>query len=169
MQLAAEIPAQVLGDRLCLSPRDRSPIGHPRRPRLATYTALRPQAMAPQSDGDRRLAWRPPRPLQPAQWGHSLARTHCVSVRWSRLLQRSPGAPGKLGARRTVWRAYLGHDGYRVISPAAHAELSVAGNSDRDAFLDHMRRHEVGETSYLEMSKGLAENSTRNGPWIHRR
>jgi uncharacterized protein YbcV (DUF1398 family) len=32
----------------------------------------------------------------------------------------------------------------------------VAQASDRDAFLDHLRRHERGETSYVEMSKGLA-------------
>lgn len=52
---------------------------------------------------------------------------------------------------------YLGHDGQRVSSPPAHAELSIAENSDRDAFLDHLRRHDLGETSYLDMSKGLAE------------
>jgi uncharacterized protein YbcV (DUF1398 family) len=53
---------------------------------------------------------------------------------------------------------YLGDDGHRLISQPAHDELSVVVRSDRDAFLDHLRRHERGETSYLEMSRGLAES-----------
>jgi len=52
---------------------------------------------------------------------------------------------------------YLGRDAHRVTSPVAHDELAVAESSDRVAFLDHLRRHEQGETSHLEMSKGLAE------------
>ncbi|MGD0082449.1 MAG: DUF1398 family protein [Acidimicrobiales bacterium] len=35
--------------------------------------------------------------------------------------------------------------------------------SDHDAFLDHLRRHERGETSYFEMSKGLADSGI--GRW----
>ena len=42
----------------------------------------------------------------------------------------------------------MGGGGQRVISEAVH----------RDAFLDHLRRHERGETSYLEMSRGLAQS-----------
>jgi uncharacterized protein YbcV (DUF1398 family) len=53
---------------------------------------------------------------------------------------------------------YSGHDGHRVISPPVHDQLSVAVNSDRIAFLHHLRRHERGETSYLEMSKGMADS-----------
>lgn len=53
---------------------------------------------------------------------------------------------------------YMGRDADRVTSPAAHDELTVAESSDRDAFLDHLRRHEQGETSYVEMSKGLADS-----------
>jgi pimeloyl-ACP methyl ester carboxylesterase len=45
---------------------------------------------------------------------------------------------------------YMGRDADRVISHAVYDELTVAERSDRDAFLDHMRRHEQGETSYLE-------------------
>jgi uncharacterized protein YbcV (DUF1398 family) len=41
---------------------------------------------------------------------------------------------------------------------AVHDELTVAETSDRDAFLDHLRRHEQGETSYLEMSRGMADS-----------
>ncbi|GAB3404739.1 DUF1398 domain-containing protein [Flindersiella endophytica] len=51
---------------------------------------------------------------------------------------------------------YVGEDGHRVSSQPAHDLLSVASASDRDAFLDHLSRHNRGETSYVEMSKGLA-------------
>ena len=53
---------------------------------------------------------------------------------------------------------YSGRDGHRVISQPVHGQLSVAVDSDRKAFLDHLRRHERGETSYLEMSRGLADS-----------
>jgi len=53
---------------------------------------------------------------------------------------------------------YFGHDGHRVISQPVHGRLSVAADSDRNAFLDHLRRHERGETSYMEMSRGLADS-----------
>jgi uncharacterized protein YbcV (DUF1398 family) len=53
---------------------------------------------------------------------------------------------------------YLGSDGERVVSGAAHELLAVADESDRDKFLDHLGRHERGETSYVEMSTGLAES-----------
>ncbi len=53
---------------------------------------------------------------------------------------------------------YLGRDGHRVITNAVHEQLTVAPNSDRDQFLDQLRRHERGETSYLAMSKGLADS-----------
>ena len=53
---------------------------------------------------------------------------------------------------------YRGHDAYRVISDAAHGELTVAESSDRDAAVDHLRRHAQGETTYLEMSRGLADS-----------
>ena len=56
---------------------------------------------------------------------------------------------------------YIGLDGRRVKSPPAHDVLSVAEDSDRDAFLDHLRRHEHGETSYMEMSKGLADSGVQ--------
>jgi uncharacterized protein YbcV (DUF1398 family) len=56
---------------------------------------------------------------------------------------------------------YVGLDARRVSSPPAHETLSVAEDSDRDAFLDHLRRHEHGETSYIEMSKGLADSGVQ--------
>ena len=51
---------------------------------------------------------------------------------------------------------YWGTGRHRVTSPAVHDVLAVAQTSDRDAFLGHLRRHERGETSYIEMSKGMA-------------
>jgi uncharacterized protein YbcV (DUF1398 family) len=53
---------------------------------------------------------------------------------------------------------YLGHDGHRVQSQPVHDQLAVAADCDRQAFLDHLRRHERDETSYLEMSRGLADS-----------
>jgi uncharacterized protein YbcV (DUF1398 family) len=53
---------------------------------------------------------------------------------------------------------YLGTDGERVVSGAAHGLLAVAEESDGDKFLHHLGRHERGETSYVEMSSGLAES-----------
>jgi uncharacterized protein YbcV (DUF1398 family) len=53
---------------------------------------------------------------------------------------------------------YLGHDGRRVISPPVHEQLPVAEYSNREAFLDHLARHQRGETSYLEMSKAMADS-----------
>ncbi|GAC1386500.1 MAG: hypothetical protein NVSMB4_13660 [Acidimicrobiales bacterium] len=50
---------------------------------------------------------------------------------------------------------YFGFDDCVAISPPAHELLPVAADSDRDSFLDQLRRHEHGKTSYLEMSKGL--------------
>lgn len=47
-------------------------------------------------------------------------------------------------------------NGHRVVSEAHHAVLAVAEVSDRTAFLEHLRRHAAGETSYVEMSAGLA-------------
>ncbi|HEY1651210.1 MAG TPA: DUF1398 family protein [Acidimicrobiales bacterium] len=53
---------------------------------------------------------------------------------------------------------YLGQNAHRVTTDAVHEQLPIAENSDRDQFLDHLRRHERGETSYLEMSIGLADS-----------
>lgn len=53
---------------------------------------------------------------------------------------------------------YLDRESHRVISEPVHDELVVAEGSDRDAFVDHLRRHEHGETSYLEMTRGLADS-----------
>jgi len=53
---------------------------------------------------------------------------------------------------------YMGLDAQTVSSSPEHDALSVARTSDCDAFLGHLRSHEQGQTSYLEMSTGLAES-----------
>jgi uncharacterized protein YbcV (DUF1398 family) len=53
---------------------------------------------------------------------------------------------------------YFGQGGHRVVSPPVHEVLPVAETSQRETFLPHLRRHERRETTYLEMSKGLAQS-----------
>nr|AUN37612.1 hypothetical protein [uncultured bacterium] len=53
---------------------------------------------------------------------------------------------------------YFGADGQKVSSPAAHDQLFIAEKSNRDNFLKHLSLHEQGQTSYVEMSQGLAES-----------
>jgi uncharacterized protein YbcV (DUF1398 family) len=53
---------------------------------------------------------------------------------------------------------YFGRSGYKVVSPPVHEMLTIADISDREQFLKHLNLHNQGKTSYLEMSKGLAES-----------
>jgi len=53
---------------------------------------------------------------------------------------------------------YLGRDGYAIESPAVHEELTIADTSTREQFLEHLHLHNQQRTTYLEMSKGLAES-----------
>ena len=53
---------------------------------------------------------------------------------------------------------YFGQGGYRVVSPPVHEMLAVAESGQPETFLQHMGRHERRETTYLEMSRGLAES-----------
>jgi uncharacterized protein YbcV (DUF1398 family) len=53
---------------------------------------------------------------------------------------------------------YFGQGGHKVVSPAMHELLRVAQTSQRETFLEHLRRHERRQTNYLEMSRGLAES-----------
>src|SRR6185436_15816917 len=53
---------------------------------------------------------------------------------------------------------YFGKDGHTVISPPAHDKLPIADESNRENFLKHLKRHEQGKTTYIEMSKGLADS-----------
>lgn len=53
---------------------------------------------------------------------------------------------------------YFGKDGYKIVCPPVHDLLVIAEVSQRDSFLQHLRRHELGETGYMDMSRGLAES-----------
>jgi len=53
---------------------------------------------------------------------------------------------------------YFGEGGHRVVSPPVHEVLPVAETGEGEAFLQHLRRHERRETTYLEMSRGLAQS-----------
>jgi len=53
---------------------------------------------------------------------------------------------------------YFGRGGDRVVSPTVHEVLAVAETGQREKFLQHLGRHERRETTYLEMSRGLAES-----------
>jgi uncharacterized protein YbcV (DUF1398 family) len=53
---------------------------------------------------------------------------------------------------------YFGQRGRCVVSPPVHALLPVAEIGQRETFLEHLRRHDRRETTYLEMSKGLAQS-----------
>ena len=51
---------------------------------------------------------------------------------------------------------YFSEGGYRVVGPATHESLVVAGAVSPDQLREHLQRHSRGESSYVEMSKGLA-------------
>jgi uncharacterized protein YbcV (DUF1398 family) len=53
---------------------------------------------------------------------------------------------------------YFGQGGHCVVSPPEHDVLAVAETGQRETFLQHLRRHERRETTYLEMSRGLAQS-----------
>jgi uncharacterized protein YbcV (DUF1398 family) len=53
---------------------------------------------------------------------------------------------------------YFAEDGRSVVSAAVHEVLAVADATDREKVVEHLGRHELGRTSYLEMSKGLADS-----------
>ena len=53
---------------------------------------------------------------------------------------------------------YFGNLGHKVSSPAAHDKLFIAETSNKENFLKHLKLHEQGKTSYVEMSRGLADS-----------
>lgn len=53
---------------------------------------------------------------------------------------------------------YGGENGQKVVSPPLHETLTVAQTSNREKLLEQLDLHNQGNTSYLEMSKGLAES-----------
>ena len=53
---------------------------------------------------------------------------------------------------------YFGKGSETVVTPPTHAVLTIAGTSSRDGLVEHLGLHSQGKTSYVEMSKGLAES-----------
>jgi len=53
---------------------------------------------------------------------------------------------------------YVGPGGHGVVSPPVHEVLPVSETGERKTFLQHPRRHEQRHTTYLEMSRGLAQS-----------
>jgi uncharacterized protein YbcV (DUF1398 family) len=56
---------------------------------------------------------------------------------------------------------YFGEGGHKVVSRPVHEVLSVAETGQRETFLEHLGRHERRETTYLEMSRGLAQSGIK--------
>jgi uncharacterized protein YbcV (DUF1398 family) len=53
---------------------------------------------------------------------------------------------------------HFGKDGHKVITAAAHERLTIAGTGDRQGLHTQLGLHSEGKTSYVEMSKGLADS-----------
>ena len=53
---------------------------------------------------------------------------------------------------------YFGQGGHKVVSSPVHEKLSIAPTGDRESLLKHLDLHSQGKTTYLEMSKGLADS-----------
>lgn len=53
---------------------------------------------------------------------------------------------------------FFGKGGHTVVTGPAHERLAIAETGDRERLLEHLSLHQEGRTSYLEMSKGLAES-----------
>ncbi len=59
---------------------------------------------------------------------------------------------------------YFSEDGQKVESSPVHDVLSVSQTSSGQSLLQQLRLHDEGKTSYLEMSKGLAESGIEK--WV---
>lgn len=59
---------------------------------------------------------------------------------------------------------FVSADGRRVVSAPHHEVLPVAETSDKAALLEHLQRHRDKETSYVEMSAGLAASGVHK--WV---
>ena len=53
---------------------------------------------------------------------------------------------------------FFGKDGHKVVSPSVHDTLPISDVSDSEKAQEHLDLHNQGKTSYLEMSKGLADS-----------
>ncbi|GAA1663401.1 hypothetical protein GCM10009745_01290 [Kribbella yunnanensis] len=59
---------------------------------------------------------------------------------------------------------HRGADGHEVATEPTHEVFSVATEADKAAMAEQLRLHETGVTSYVEMSRGLAEAGVEK--WI---
>jgi uncharacterized protein YbcV (DUF1398 family) len=53
---------------------------------------------------------------------------------------------------------HVGENGHTVVTAPAHETLTISETSSREGLIEHLRLHSEGTTSYVEMSKGLAES-----------
>jgi uncharacterized protein YbcV (DUF1398 family) len=53
---------------------------------------------------------------------------------------------------------FFGMEGHKVVSPSVHEILPISDVSDSEKAQEHLDLHNQGKTSYLEMSKGLADS-----------
>jgi uncharacterized protein YbcV (DUF1398 family) len=53
---------------------------------------------------------------------------------------------------------YFGKEGHKVVSSSAHEKLKIAEISNREDFIQHLNLHNQRKTSYLGMSRGLADS-----------
>ena len=53
---------------------------------------------------------------------------------------------------------FFGKSGYKVVSPSVHDTFPISDVSDSEKVQEHLDLHNQGKTSYLEMSKGLADS-----------
>jgi len=52
---------------------------------------------------------------------------------------------------------YFGREGHKVVSSSAHEKLKIAEVGNREDFIKHLNLHSQRKTTYLEMSRGLAD------------
>jgi uncharacterized protein YbcV (DUF1398 family) len=53
---------------------------------------------------------------------------------------------------------HFGKGNETVVTPPTHDVLTIAGTSSRYGLVEHLALHSQGKTSYLEMSRGLAQS-----------
>lgn len=53
---------------------------------------------------------------------------------------------------------YSGGNGQKVVSPPVHETLAIAKTSNQEKLIEQLDLHNQRKTSYLEMSKGLADS-----------
>ena len=59
---------------------------------------------------------------------------------------------------------FFDKSGHRVVTEPAHENLTISQTSSRESFLEHLSLHNNGQTTYLEMSEGLAASGIEK--WV---